>query len=326
MKKKTKIISANSTTRQCLNQKSRRHPDVQCPHPATQGEYCAIHCKHPVRFNLLKKSQSDPSLEKIQFAEKIQNWWRVLAGIRRYRQLGPAGNIPAIAENQTDIYSLDAVTSIPLLYRWSYSDSNKHIWLFDIRTLCMSRADGQETALLNPYTREPIPANAEKQFYERCAWLRKRKYYLIHMDSVELTEDQLWHQTLLDVSLKYDMLGYHMCLSWFEELSLRQLAGFYVELWELWFFRLQLNNTVKNQVVPNWPANLFKHSPQEVRQRIEKKWWQKTVLDLMNTLVSSAELKEHKTLGALYSMTAFAVISPNVRQHYPWLVDMQEDD
>lgn len=322
MRKKSKP----SDIRQCLNQKSRKHPDVQCPHTATQGEFCAIHSKHPVRFHPLQKSQSDPSLEKKQSIEKIQRWWRTLAGIQRYRQLGPAGNIPAVAENQTDIYSLDAVTMIPVLYRWSYSDCNKHIWIFDIRSLVMSRRDDPTGVLLNPYTREPISANAEKQFHNRCTWLRKRKYYLTHMDSITLTEDQIWHQRILDVSLKYDMLGYHMCLSWFEELNIRQLAGFYMELWELWMFRLQLHNSVKNQVVPNWSVNLFKHTPQEIRQRIEKKWWQRTILDLMDTLVSSAELKEHKILGALYSMTAFAIVSPHVRQHYPWLVDMQEDD
>ncbi len=326
MKKKQNQSKADTTTRQCLNVKSRRHPDVQCPCPATQGDYCARHVKNPVRFQQLKKIQSDPSLEKIQSAEKIQSWWKTVVGIQKYRRLGPAGNIPDVAENQTDIYSLDSVSMIPLLYRWSYADQNKHIWLFDIRTLCMSRADTASSELVNPYTRERIPEIAETKFQERCAWLRSRKYYLVHTDTVELSEDQLWHQKLLDVSLKYDMLGYHMCLSWFEELSLRQLAGFYVEIWELWFFRLQLNNTVKNQVVPNWIVKLFKYSPQEIRQRTEKKWWQRTVLELMDTLVSSADLKEHKILGALYSMTAFAVVSPNVRQHYPWLVDMQEDD
>jgi hypothetical protein len=67
--------------------------------------------------------------------------------------------------------------------------------------------------------------------------------------------------------MKYDMLGYHTCLHWFEELNLRQLAGFYIELWELWFYRLQLNPVVKNQVVPNWSrpdSLLFKWSPIEV--------------------------------------------------------------
>jgi hypothetical protein len=81
-------------------------------------------------------------------------------------------------------------------------------------------------------------------------------------------------------------------------------------------------------VVPNWNSAenlLFKWSPNELRYKHEKKWWQKTILDLLDRFVSSAQLKEHKILGALYGMTAFAIVSPRVRQHYPWLVEMQDD-
>ena len=327
MKKKSKKEALAADVRQCLNIKSRKHPDIQCPLQATQGEYCTRHSKNPVRFHTLKKIQSaDESLEKIQSAVKIQSWWRSLAGIQKYRKQGPAVNFPGVAENQTDVYTLDSVSAIPVMYRWSYGDSKKHIWIFDIRSLCMSRAEDGREALLNPYTREEIPAAAEKQFQDRCLWLRKRNYCIVHTDTVELTEAQRWHQKILDVTLKYDMLGYHMCLSWFEELSLRQLISYYIELWELWFFRLDLNPAVKAQVVPDWQTRLFRHSPLEMRQRTEKRWWQQTILEIMDTLVSSAQLKEHKTLGALYSMTAFTTVSSNVRQHYPWLVDMQEDD
>jgi hypothetical protein len=81
-------------------------------------------------------------------------------------------------------------------------------------------------------------------------------------------------------------------------------------------------------VVPNWNSAenlLFKWNPSELRYKHDKKWWQKHILELLNRLVSSAELKEHKTLGALYGMTAFAIVSPRVRLHYPWLVEMPED-
>jgi hypothetical protein len=65
--------------------------------------------------------------------------------------------------------------------------------------------------------------------------------------------------------------------------------------------------------------------PDQLRFRHDKKWWQKIILEIMNRLVSSAELKEHKILGALYGMTAFAIVSPRVRQYYPWLVEMEDD-
>jgi hypothetical protein len=139
-----------------------------------------------------------------------------------------------------------------------------------------------------------------------------------------MTPDQLWNQKVLDVSQKYDILGYHMCLHWFEELSLLSLAMMYVELWELWFFRLNLSAQVKEQVVPRWSSEknpLFKIRPSEIRGRYDIQWWRRTVLELLDRIVGSATLKEHRTLGALYGMTAFAIVSPAVNQHYPWLVE-----
>jgi hypothetical protein len=191
----------------------------------------------------------------------------------------------------------------------------------------MAYAQASNEEFQNPYTREKIPEVAEKQFQARCKWLRDRKYCIVHVVSNELSPDQLWHQRMLDVTMKYDSLGYHTCLHWFEELTTYSLFAFYNELWELWFYRLNLPPAVKQQVVPSWnsvESPLFRYTPLKTRTRLEKKWWQRTVVDLLDRLVSSAQNKEHKILGALYGMTAFAIISPQVREHYPWLVELNE--
>jgi hypothetical protein len=328
-KKKTATLEINATIRTCANIRSRKHPDVQCTCPATQGDFCARHYKNPTRFRKGTPSSPIETGSKENSATKIQRWVRKMAGFLRFRRQGPGSCFPELAENQTDIYSLDAVSSIPGLYRWSYADTKNHIWLFDIRSLSMAYAQSETKVLLNPYTRDPIPAKKEESFQQRCNWLREKKYCIVHTTEAELSPEQLWHQRMLDVTMKYDALGYHTCLNWFEELSIFQLYGFYSELWELWFYRLNLPTAVKNQVVPNWnlaEAPLFRWSPLETRGRLEKRWWQKTMLDLLDRLVSSAQLKEHKILGALYGMTAFAIISTRVRTHYPWLVEMSDDE
>lgn len=320
--------------RLCANVKSQKHPDVRCPCPAIQGDFCARHAKNPKRFidssqtTKIPSSLNLESSEKNTAAEKIQRWWLPRVGRLRFSRQGPAVNFPVEAENQTDIYTLDSTASIPMIYRWSYSDSRKHIWIFDIRSISMTRAQDSREKLLNPYTREEIPDVSEIKYQNRCKWLRDRKYCLVHLLTNEMTPEQLWHQRILDVTMKYDALGYHTCLNWFEELSVPHLWNFYNELWELWFYRLQLSPQVKQLVVPNWnkiDTLLFKWLPKELRIRTDKKWWQKIILDLLEKLVSSAGLKEHKILGALYGMTAFAIVSPRVRQHYPWLVEMEED-
>jgi hypothetical protein len=312
-------VSSENIIRQCANIRSQKHPDVKCPFTATDGDFCVRHSKNPVRF---QESSN-------HIANKIQQWWKLYSGILRYKRQGPAVNIPADAENQVDIYTLDATSSIPMLYRWSYMDSKKHLWLFDIRSLSMSHVHNSEDTLINPYTREEISEKIQIHFQQRCKWLRDHKYCLVHTLDIELTPEQIWHQRILDVTMKYDVLGYYTCLNWFEELSISQLFQLYRELWELWHFRLQLSNPIKALVVPRWNNSdtlLFKWPPIDLMFRNDKRWWQKIILELLDRLVSSAQTKEHKILGALYGMTAFAIVSWRVRQHYPWLVEMPYDE
>lgn len=324
-KKKTLKPSNSEIIRVCANIRSRKHPDVRCIYTASHGDFCTRHYKNPTRFQEIKPINTIYSISEIKFVKKIQTWWKLYSGYLRFRRQGPAVHLTEISENQTDIFSLDSIHTVPIIYRWSYIDLKKHVWFFDVRSLNMIRAHDSSGSFLNPYTREKIPESLEKKFHDRCTWLRTRKYCLVHSVTNDLSLDQMWHQKILDVTVKYDMLGYHTCLHWFEELSIRQLAVFYTELWELWFYRLQLDPVIKKQVVPNWNKEdtlLFKWNPIEIVHRNERRWWQKTVLEILDSLVSSAELKEHRILGALYGMTAFAIVSHTVREHYPWLVEI----
>lgn len=324
---KKAAVKSMTTFRQCGNIKSRKHPDVQCPCPAVQGDFCARHVKNPTRFQRgMKHSDSQESIDisiKTSAARRIQTWWKVYAGIRHFCLQGPAYTDHSLAENDSDIFTLDSTEKIPHLYRWSYADIHKHIWLFDIRSLYMTHAEQSGGQVLNPYTREPLGNRPELSFHSRCQWLRDRKYCLTHISNDVFTPEQLWHQMILDVILKYDMLGYHMCVPWIERLQIQQLQGVYIEMWELWFYRLALDPAVKEQVVPGWRSGdrlLFKIPPAQIQNHTEKKWWQKIILELLERLVSSAHAKEHKILGALYGMTALAIVSPHVRIQYPWLV------
>jgi len=324
MKKKTSKLSS-VTIRQCSNIKSKKHPDVRCPYTASDGEFCSRHSKRPTKFQEKTSLVTTVSTKAHTTAAKsIQTMWRKrICYVRRKRQ-GPSSQFPEISENSTDICTMESVTTIPFLYRWSYADSKKHCWIFDIRSLSMMRIQDSGTILLNPYTREEISGKAYENFQKRCQQLRNHKYCLLHTNDIDLTEEQLWHQKVLDITMKYDTLGYHISLDWFNELSALQCYVFYYELWELWIYRLHLTTAIKNLVVPSWNEEatlLFKWLPVEIRNKRDRKWWQKNILDILEKLVSGKE-KDHRTLGALYGMTAFAITSPSVRDSYPWLVEM----
>ena len=311
--------------RQCANIKSKKHPDVQCKYSASEGEFCSRHSNNPKRFQVNKSLTTTISCKKQIFAaEKIQKMWRSKIGYLRFNKQGPIVVCPELSENQTDMCTLEPVSSIPLLYRWSYADSKKHLWLFDIRSLSMMRSQDTKSQIINPYTRDTIPEKSLTSFLERCTQLRSHKYCLLHVNDIDLSEEQLWYQTLLDVSMKYDALGYHISLKWLDNLNPIEAYALYFELWDLWSYRLQLSRALKHNVVPDWNKGdslLFKWSPSELQHRRERIWWQKNTVALLTRLVSSKE-KEYRSLGALYGMTAFAMACPSVRDAYPWLLDI----
>jgi hypothetical protein len=314
--------------RQCANIKSKKHPDVRCPLAANQGDFCARHTKNPTRFQEERVVKVAGNKRNHLAAKKIQKAWRMWAPLLRFKRQGPVANAPDLAENSAEVFSMEPVSAIPALYRWSYADSQRHCWIFDLRSLSMMRAkDSSKLSLENPYTRHDISGTALESFQIRCAQLRAHKYVLVHSTEVELSEEQIWHQKLLDTCMKYDALGYTIVLNWFDTLNLQQMYLFYFELWELWMYRLQLPAVLKHAVVPGWTnpdTMLFKWIPQELRNRRDRKWWQNLLLEMLNKFVS-APLKDHKSLGALYAMTAFAIVSPTVREHYPYLVEIPEE-
>jgi len=322
--KHKKLNKSSIQVRQCLNIKSKKHPDVQCKYTASEGEFCSRHSKNPYRFQESKPLVKTISKKQLAAAKIIQKMWRRQVGFLRFSKQGPLTVCPELSQNTTDLCTLEPVVSIPLLYRWSYADSNRHLWLFDIRSVSMMRSQNTNTQIINPYTREAFPTRALESFLKRCTQLRSHKYCLLHVNDIDLTQEQLWYQNLLDLSMKYDALGYHISLSWLDNLTIAESYTLYFELWDLWYYRLQISRTLKYQIIPDWNKEdqlLFKWNPSELQTRRDRTWWQKNMVALLDRFVSARE-KDHRTLGALYGMTAFASACPHVREAYPWLIDV----
>ena len=56
--------------------------------------------------------------------------------------------------NKQELYSFDPVEQIPKLFFFSYIDSKRNLWTFDIRSLGQLLSMGELKQ--NPYTREPF--------------------------------------------------------------------------------------------------------------------------------------------------------------------------
>jgi len=303
--------------RACNNIKSRNNPGTRCNHPAVNGEYCLRHSKNPKPFRLHRTDEvTTVKRSDISAARHIQKFWRFWYALKKYRTQGPAKNSPEIATNQTELYTMENIGSIPPIYFISIWDERKNIWVFDIRSIVHTMTTGMQST--NPYTRDVYTERAQDIIYARINWLRYRKFQITHINTETLTEDQCWKQKVLDAFLKIEALGYYVSCDWFHCLTLEEHVVFYRKIYNLWEWRLGLTRSQKENIIGT--RVLFKFSPSESPSK-RKAWWSKTNLDIIDTLISNGVDKDSKKMGAMYALMGLATVSEELAESMPWLLD-----
>lgn len=307
--------------RQCANCKSRKAPDARCPFNATYGDYCSRHWKHPNRF-IPKDTQRELCVTRrtVAAARRIQAAWRRAAPWLAYKRQGPAAVDRAISCNDTELYSLDSVSLIPRLYLFSMVSPQRVVWTFDIRSLCAMVMKG--TLTQNPYTREPLGDRVLAKIHERIAWLRRRKYSVIHpQGSADLTAEQIWNQRVLDIFLRIESFGFHVSCDWFHGLSVTAHEDFYRTVFGLWYGRLGLTMAQREAIVPGGEAparRLFRFMPEEGSRR-SVAWWQRHNLALIEAFITRSQDKENQRLGAMYVLMGLVTVCEEAEESFPWL-------
>ena len=315
----------NTTEKLCVSVKSRKYKNLQCPYPATHGEFCHRHYKNPLRF-LSNKTECDHVHTRSEHcaARKIQHFWRVAYPLYVRRCHGPAIHIRTLSSNDTEFYSLDTISKIPRHYFFSYLDSKSICWAFDIRSL--NHLLLQDTCLKNPYTREEIPAAHMKKLKGRIHLLTLQKVPLFYNMKENLTQKQIWDQRVLEIFLKMDSLGYRASTQWFEKLTLLQHERFFKQMFLLWTVRLGLTPAEKTSLIPGFNnplTKLFLHTPDQLQSKShDLVWWKKQNLELIRKFISTAEDKTKQSLGALYVLMGLFAVVPEVGDAYPWIRDV----
>jgi hypothetical protein len=290
----------------CMNIKSKHYKNIQCTNKATHGEYCKKHSKNPIRFlSTLNIS-----------ASVIQKFWRKYINKKKFSRQGPAIHYKNLANNNSEIYSLESINTIPNIYFYSFSDSQKNIWAFDIRTL--SYLVSKSTSVQNPYTRENISPENILKIKKRINWLKMKKYTIMYNEAT-LTNEQIWNQNILNVFIKMEESGYLVNPEWFHEMDKEDHILFYRKLYDIWNYRIGLSVQEKNKIVPGFNRlKLFKHFPTEILDK-EEKYLKKMNLVLIQKLVDSASDKSQKSLGVMYVLMGLCYVCESVAEAFPWI-------
>lgn len=305
----------------CHSIKSKKNPTIRCVSKATHGDFCARHRKSKILWASPPKKVYVLTRKQSVAIEKIYNFW-ILHGRRKVRKIhGPASFVPEISQNDRDLFSFEPVSKIPLMYHFSYQDSNKHIWTFDLRFLVQMLHYGKD--LKNPYNQELLTPPVIKRLQEFSESLIRQKIPVLYIDTETLTPEQAWNQKVLDVFLKLNSMGYATNLLWFEAMSIRQHHHFYTTLYNLWTHNLGLTNEQKELLIPAYDSGrgpLFRWTPEVIiGNNQELKWWRKNNLNLMNTFLTRGKEASVQSTGALYILMALVSASRAAAEAFPWL-------
>ena len=315
--------SALDTKPQCKSIKSKKNKHLRCPNPVKGDDgWCAKHKKSQIEWTRVSDSKSPFTKKQKDAAIRLQKWARLRLRIRLQQSLGPATFCLDLAHNDKDIYTYEPSSTIPLTYRFSYSDGQKLVWIFDIRFLLHMLQYGNE--FKNPFTQDLMSVQTIERLQTRAATLRKRGQPIVYLESDELTPEQIWNQKVLDVFLKLSALGYSANVLWFESLTAKGHSIFYTRLYNLWNHLLSLTVTDRERIIPGHNSGrnpLFRFFPEDLGSEIhELKWWRKQTLSLMNAFLNRGPDKQTQGCGALYILTALAQTHPRCAESYPWLV------
>ena len=319
------VESVSPLVRVCANIKSRKIPDLQCSLTATFGDFCSRHWKHPTRYNTKSDSSVSPkvySLKQKRSAVKLQKFWRRRSPILHIRNQGPGFFCRVQSCNSTELYTLDSVTTIANLYYFSFIDSNKNLWSFDIRLLGHLQSMGQLKQ--NPYTREELSRPILEKIRNRLTWLRKRKYTVFYPVEADLTSEQIWRQKVLDNFMKIESFGYYVSCEWFTEMSIDDHKLFYKTLYMIWFHKLGLEHKTREAIVPQYMSaqkKLFRYNPEsfEAQRDHTRHWWEKLNLSLIEAFITRSSDKENNKLGATYCVMGLTVVNEKAAEVFPWL-------
>ena len=255
-------------------------------------------------------------------ASVIQNFWRKHS-IKRYARLhGPAQFKRNLCVNETDFFTMDPIKDIPYTQFFSYKDSDNMIYGFDIMSLYNLIIKKDDINVLNPYTRNPVYSSV-KQNFKSLIYLSKlfKENIQLEMEEKETLKDNTYSIEYRAITLfhEIDRLGNYTNPMWFIELRRHQLLVYTRELYDIWTYRAQLSDQVKNDICP--VGNPFNNLQLTELPGLNLRELQNIILTLIEHLFKNGINQNSRYLGATYVLCALTLVSQDAAQALPWLYE-----
>lgn len=231
--------------------------------------------------------------------------------------------------NETDFYTMEPIEEIEFMKYLNYTEANSNTsYVFNVHSLMSLVA--KTGKLQNPYTREDMSKSLSQRLLKiiRLTNIIFPDYDLLQepVQTVTTIPSALpidpsinYNGLITELFVKIDELGNYTNVMWFLQLSNTQLRVLVLRLYHLWgHIETGLQHRICPRRNPFGVGNIGAYNVSETRSIQENR---AIALRIGETMVYDGELQEHRTLGAMYFLTAMTVVSQEVRQAIPWLYE-----
>jgi hypothetical protein len=169
----------------------------------------------------------------------------------------------------------------------------------------------------NPYNNQDLSDQIIQQYKARFGFLAKFGDSFDY-EAVELDPKTAYRQKVLELFQIIYRFGYPVDHQWFLDLGFNRLRQFYMDLEDIWNYRLKLTAVQKSNIAGNSEIlnqKIYINLLQRNKQDHEK--LKKITLANMEVLLTRGATKEDRINGAIYVLTALTQVSPIAAENLP---------
>jgi len=255
-------------------------------------------------------TQSSPKVTSIK---KIQAHIRRILVLKRLYFQGPGFYNRSLCKNDEDFYTYEPKESIDSKYFFSYSDTQKNVWCFDIRSLKKLI----EMNYGNPYTMEPFSQRVRSKIHRFLHYLDESHVGTQIVTNVITNRRAAMKQRFVDLFAQIEFSGYSCSVNWILDLSPGRLKRFYKDLEDIWNYRANLSQGTKCLIVP--PNGQLFFMPVVDYLNCSSKLELQEILSKTLIQMCNSQSPEDMKLGFMYMLIGLGPHCRACRVTHPWI-------
>jgi len=220
-----------------------------------------------------------------------------------------------LCNNEEDFFTYESKEDIDDIYFISYTDEKNLTWGFDVRSFNkLLQFDCK-----NPYTRENFPDNFILKAKTVTKILKNKNLKLNHNSEIAKERKNNIKQLTVDLFSEIEISGYDCNIQWFLDLDIRHLKKLYKILEDIWNYRAQLSQEVKNNIVP--PNGIIFNTPiYDINRITIRRELQELIINDASKF-KTAVTQSDKNLGFMYFLIGLGHVSRDCYLTYSWLIN-----